>query len=168
MNQTLNNTLILSLNCSCLIPFLDCCFRSSVKKTAPAMRTGSQEAERRFLGFGWLTHTQHVVAGPREAKGSSPAGQVTQSSQGLTITIWPHLPCSLPLQVSMASTWRPTISDITSTSHKHTDIHIYKIDAHTTCSQIHAQLHCTYTYYAHIIHTFCTNLCTYEHIKMQV
>ncbi len=73
-----------------------------------------------------------MAAGPREAEGSSPAGQVTQSSQGLTTTIWPHLPCSLLLQVSMASTWRLAISDI-----QHTEIHIHKTDAHTSHIQIH-------------------------------
>lgn len=72
-----------------------------------------------FRGF-WVnySHATHVAASPREAEGSSPAGQVTRSSQGLTTTIWTHLPCSPPLQVSMASTWRPAISDITSTRHQ--------------------------------------------------
>lgn len=33
-----------------LIPSLICCFRSSLRKTAPAMRTGCQEAKRRVSG----------------------------------------------------------------------------------------------------------------------
>lgn len=55
--------------------------------------SGSQEAD-----FGILSthsHATHVAAGPQEAEGSSPAGQVSKSSQGLTTTSWLHLPCSL-------------------------------------------------------------------------
>lgn len=58
------------------------------------------------------TLTQHmwrlVLGRPR---GSSPAGQVTKSSQGLTTSSWLHLPRSLLRQVSMASTWSTSISD---------------------------------------------------------
>lgn len=142
--------MILSMNCYCLIPFLVCYFRSSVKKTASAMRTGSQEAERRFLGFGWLTLTQHMwrlVLGRQ--RGSSPVGQVTQSSQGLTTTIWPHLPRSLPLQVSMASTWRPTISDITSSTQKYTFIklmHTQSTHIYINASTVQNKYMCTHIY----------------------
>lgn len=58
------------------------------------------------------TLTQHmwrlVLGRPR---GSSPAGQVTKSSQGLTTSSWLHLPRSLLHQVSMASTWSTSIPD---------------------------------------------------------
>lgn len=58
----------------CLIPSLVCCFRSSLRKTVAAMRTGCQEAERRVPGgFGVnYSHATHVAASPREAEGSFP------------------------------------------------------------------------------------------------
>lgn len=57
-----------------LIPSFICCFRSSLRKTAPAMRTGCQEAERRVWGGFWVnySHATHVAASPREAEGSFP------------------------------------------------------------------------------------------------
>lgn len=57
-----------------LIPSLVCCFRSLLRKTAPAMRTGCQEAERRVWGGFWVnySHATHVAASPREAEGSFP------------------------------------------------------------------------------------------------
>lgn len=67
-----------------------------------------QPPESQGAGSGILSthsHATHVAAGPQEAEGSSPAGQVSKSSQGLTTTSWLHLPCSLLRQVSMASTW---------------------------------------------------------------
>lgn len=77
----------------------------------------------------------------------SPAGHVTQSSRGLTTTIWTHLPRSAPLQVPMASTWRADSSDVTSTRHKtHTD-------THPLITQ-HAQKHCSQITVAQYLHTF--------------
>lgn len=124
------------------------------KKNSPGYENklpGSCEA---VPGF-WVTysHATHVVAGPREVEGSSPAGQVTQSSQGLSTTIWPHLPCSLLLWVSMASTWCTAISDVSSTSHKHTQMYIYWINAYW---RKNTPMH---------IHKPCTNLCIYDHIQ---
>lgn len=97
VNQTLNNIFtgphgpVPELLC-CLIPVSPpppvCCFRSSLKKTGPGYenrQSGSREAVPEF----WVTysHATHVASGPWEAEGSSPAGQVTQSSQGITTTI---------------------------------------------------------------------------------
>lgn len=101
------------VNLSCRIPYGICCFRyllkSIFKKKPTKQPPASQEASSGILST--HSHATHVVAGPQEAERSSPAGQISRSSQGLTTTSWLHLPCSLLRQVSMASTWGNSISD---------------------------------------------------------
>lgn len=115
---------ILSRTCSCLILSLHCCYRSLFKKNSPP---GSQEA---VPGF-WVTysHATHVAAGPREGRGVLPcrSGYPEQPRANHYHLAAPSMFTAL-LQVSMASTWRPAISDITSA--KHTKIRVHKTDPH--------------------------------------
>lgn len=103
------------MNLSCQIPYGVCCFRyllksiKKKKKKPTEQPPGSQEAGSGILST--HSHATHVVAGPQEAERSTPAGQISRSSQGLTTTSWLQLPCSLLRQVSMASTWGNSISD---------------------------------------------------------
>lgn len=125
---------ILSLTCSCLILSLHCCYRSLFKKKNNKKKPWlwEQPARKPRGGsrvLGDLLSRNTCGGWSRGGRGVLPcrSGYPEQPRANHYHLAAPSMFTAL-LQVSMASTWRPAISDITSA--KHTKICVHKTDPH--------------------------------------
>lgn len=160
--------MILSLNCSCLIPFLVCCFRSSVQIKQLSLW---EQGVRKLRGGSWVLGDllSRNTCGRRSSGGRG----VLPCRSG-----YPEQPRANHYHLASPSmfTAAPGLNGF-HMAPRHLRHNLYNTQTHR---DTHSQDWCTHTRYTQLqlckimhidilcTHTFCTHFSTYDHKKAQV